>query len=174
MAAYLARTSADSITGAEIFFNSQGHTAGGISLSTVIEGITSALRRRTDIGISTGLILCFLRHLPEYDAFETLDQALPYKDKIIGVGLNSSEMGYPPSKFKRVFDCARDKGFHFMALAGEEGPPEYVWQALYDLTRHLLKRMLDAGLKAPSIPTIRPISASIWVTISTGSPPRWI
>jgi len=79
------------------------------------------------------LILCFLQHLPEYDPFETLDQALPYKDRIIGVGLNSSEMGHPPSKFKRVFECARDEGFHLMALAGEEGPPEYVWQALDDL-----------------------------------------
>jgi len=85
------------------------------------------------LGISTRLILCFLRHLPKDDAFETLDQALPYKDRIIGVGLDFSEMDQPPSKFKWVFDCARDEGFYLMPHAGEEGPPEYIWQALDNL-----------------------------------------
>ena len=84
-------------------------------------------------GLSTGLILCFLRHLSEDDALETLDQALPYKDQIIGVGLDFSEMEHPPRKFKRVFDRARDEGFHLMAHAGEEGPPDYIWQAIDDL-----------------------------------------
>ena len=133
-AAYLARAAAEGITRAEIFFDPQGHTTRGVPISTVINGITSALRlgERT-LGISTGLILCFLRHLSEDDALETLDQALPHKDKIIGVGLDSSEMGHPPRKFKRVFDRARDEGFHLMAHAGEEGPPEYIWEAIDEL-----------------------------------------
>lgn len=130
-AAYLARAAADGITRAEIFFDPQGHTTRGVPISTVIDGIISALQlgERT-LGISTGLILCFLRHLSEDDALETLDQALPYKDQIIGVGLDSSEMGHPPGKFKRVFDRAREEGFHLMAHAGEEGPPDYIWEAI--------------------------------------------
>ena len=126
-AAYLARAAAEGICRAEIFFDPQGHTARGVPISTVIDGITTAmmLGERT-LGISTGLILCFLRHLSEDDALETLDQALPYKDRIIGVGLDSSEIGHPPRKFKRVFDRARDEGFHLMAHAGEEGPPDYI------------------------------------------------
>jgi adenosine deaminase len=130
-AAYLARAAADGITRAEIFFDPQGHTARGVPLSVVIDGITTAmmLGERT-LGISTGLILCFLRHLSEDDALETLENALPYKDRIIGVGLDSSEMGHPPRKFKRVFDRARDEGFHLMAHAGEEGPPAYIWEAI--------------------------------------------
>jgi adenosine deaminase len=133
-AAYLARAAADGVTRAEIFFDPQGHTARGIPLPVVIDGITTAmmLAERT-LGISTGLILCFLRHLSEDDALETLENALPYKDRIVGVGLDSSEMGHPPSKFKRVFDRARDQGFHLMAHAGEEGPPEYIWEAIDDL-----------------------------------------
>ena len=133
-ATYLARAAAEGITRVEIFFDPQGHTARGIPISTIIDGITSALRlgERT-LGISTGLILCFLRHLSEDDALKTLDQALPYKDRIIGVGLDSSEIGHPPSKFKRVFDRARDEGFHLMAHAGEEGPPAYIWEAIDDL-----------------------------------------
>jgi len=133
-AAYLARAAADGITRVEIFFDPQGHTARGVPLSAVIGGISGALRfgERT-LGLSTGLILCFLRHLPEDNALETLDQALPYKDKIIGVGLDSSEVGHPPSKFKRVFARAREEGFRLMAHAGEEGPPEYVWQAIDEL-----------------------------------------
>ncbi len=133
-AAYLARAAAEGISRAEIFFDPQGHTARGVPISTVIDGITTALMlgERT-LGISTGLILCFLRHLSEDDALETLDQALPYKERIIGVGLDSSEMGHPPRKFKRVFDRARDEGFHLMAHAGEEGPPEYIWEAIDDL-----------------------------------------
>jgi adenosine deaminase len=133
-AAYLARAAADGITRAEIFFDPQGHTARGIPMSTIIDGITGALQlgERT-LGISTGLILSFLRHLSEDDALETLDQALPLKDHLIGVGLDSSEMGHPPSKFKRVFDRARDEGLHLMAHAGEEGPPDYIWQAIDEL-----------------------------------------
>ncbi len=135
-AAYLARAAADGITRAEIFFDPQGHTTRGVPISTVIDGITTAmmLGERT-LGISTGLILCFLRHLSEDDALETLDQALPFKDRIIGVGLDSSEMGHPPSKFRRVFVRARNEGFHLMAHAGEEGPPDYIWQAIDDMNQ---------------------------------------
>lgn len=130
-AAYLSRAAADGVTRAEIFFDPQGHTARGVPFAAVIDGITGALRQgERTLGLSTGLILCFLRHLTEDDALRTLDEALPYKDRIIGVGLDSSEMGHPPSKFKRVFDRARDEGFHLMAHAGEEGPPAYVWEAI--------------------------------------------
>jgi len=130
-AAYLARAAADNITRTEIFFDPQGHTSRGIPMGTVMKGITGALRHgEQNLGLSTGLILRFLRHLSEDDALETLDQALPYKDQIIGVGLDSSEMEHPPSKFKRVFGRARDEGFHLMAHAGEEGPPEYIWEAI--------------------------------------------
>lgn len=130
-AAYLARAAADGITRAEIFFDPQGHTARGVPFATIIEGITGALELgEQTLGISSGLILCFLRHLSEDDALKTLDQALPHKSKIIGVGLDSSETGHPPEKFKRVFDRARDEGFHLVAHAGEEGPPDYIWQAI--------------------------------------------
>ena len=130
-AAYLARAAADGITRAEIFFDPQGHTTRGVPFATIIEGICGALELgEQTLGISTGLILCFLRHLSEDDALQTLDQALPFKSKIIGVGLDSSETGHPPEKFKRVFDRARDEGFHLVAHAGEEGPPDYIWQAI--------------------------------------------
>lgn len=130
-AAYLARAAADGVTRAEIFFDPQGHTARGVPIATVIDGICGALELgEQTLGISTGLILCFLRHLSEDDALQTFDQALPFKSKIIGIGLDSSEAGHPPEKFKRVFDRARDEGFHLVAHAGEEGPPDYIWQAI--------------------------------------------
>lgn len=129
--AYLRRAAADGLTRVEIFFDPQGHTERGVAFETVLDGITSALADgERDLGLSTGLILCFLRHLSEDDALRTLDQALPHKDKILGVGLDSSETGHPPSKFKRAFARARDEGFHLMAHAGEEGPPEYIWEAI--------------------------------------------
>ena len=115
----------------EIFFDPQGHTSRGVAFETVLNGISLALNDgREKLGISSNLIMCFLRHLCEEDALKTLEQALPYKDKIVGVGLDSSEVGHPPSKFERVFTCARAEGFKSVAHAGEEGPPAYVWEAL--------------------------------------------
>jgi len=128
---YLARARADNVMHVEMFFDPQGHTARGIAFATVINGLHRAITdaERT-LGIRASLIMCFLRHLDEADAERTLDAALAFKDKIVGVGLDSSEAGHPPSKFKRVFRRAHDAGFFLSAHAGEEGPPDYVWQAL--------------------------------------------
>jgi adenosine deaminase len=129
--AYMRRLAADNGRHAEIFFDPQGHTDRGIPFSDVIEGILDGLAAaERDLGITSGLILCFLRHLSEEDAFATLDMALPYLDRLVGVGLESSEMGHPPSKFARVFAKVRDLGLKIVAHAGEEGPPAYVWEAL--------------------------------------------
>jgi adenosine deaminase len=130
-AAYLARARADHVRHVEIFFDPQGHTARGVAFETVITGITRALDdAQTSHGISSKLILCFLRHLSEADAEATLDEALPFLDRIDGVGLDSSEIGHPPSKFARVFARARSLGLKIVAHAGEEGPPAYVHEAL--------------------------------------------
>lgn len=129
--AYLKRAAADNVRHVEIFFDPQGHVPRGIPFDDVLGGLTDALEvAARDFGISGHLILCFLRHLDEADAERTLDLALAHKDKIIGVGLDSSELGHPPSKFKNVFGRARDEGFRLVAHAGEEGPPDYVWQAI--------------------------------------------
>lgn len=129
--AYLQRVAVQNVYHTEIFFDPQGHTERGIAFETVLHGIIKALEDGTQrLGITSRLIMCFLRHLSEGDAFETLDQALPHKDKIIGVGLDSSEVGHPPAKFRNVFAKAREEGFRVVAHAGEEGPPEYVWEAL--------------------------------------------
>ena len=129
--AYLARSHADNVKYAEIFFDPQGHLERGVSFETVFEGLWRALQDgEKEYGIKSSLIMCFLRHLDEEDALRTLDLALPFKDRIIGVGLDSSENGHPPEKFKHVFSRARDQGMLLVAHAGEEGPPEYVWQAL--------------------------------------------
>ena len=129
--AYLQRCQADNVRHVEVFFDPQGHTDRGLPFSTPINGILAALDAAADkYGISYKLIMCFLRHLSEDDAFETLAQAEPYLDRIHGVGLDSSEVGHPPSKFERVFAAARDKGLKLVAHAGEEGPPEYVYEAL--------------------------------------------
>jgi adenosine deaminase len=129
--AYLEKIASQNVQHTEIFFDPQGHTERGVSFETVLNGITRALDDGGDkFGISSKLIMCFLRHLSEEDAFKTLEEALPYKDKIIGVGLDSSEVGHPPSKFERVFAKAREEGFLIVAHAGEEGPPEYVKEAL--------------------------------------------
>ncbi len=130
--AYLEKVASENLVHTEIFFDPQGHTARGVSFDTVISGITRALEDgKKNLGISSQLIMCFLRHLDEDDAFRTLAQALPYKDKILGVGLDSSEKGHPPSKFERVFAKAREEGFKVaVAHAGEEGPPAYVYEAL--------------------------------------------
>ncbi|ELM6621197.1 adenosine deaminase [Vibrio fluvialis] len=121
--AYLLRCQQDNVMHTEIFFDPQTHTARGIAFETVINGITQALEKgQQELGISSQLIMCFLRHLSEADAMLTLQQALPYKDKIIGVGLDSSEQGHPPEKFQQVFRQAREAGFIAVAHAGEEGP----------------------------------------------------
>ena len=143
--AYLERVKVDNCRHVEIFFDPQGHTERGISFNDVIEGILSGLEQgEKAFGISSHLILSFLRHLSEEDAFKTLEQAEPYLDKILGVGLDSSEVGHPPSKFERVFAKAREKGLKSFAHAGEEGPPDYVREAL-----DLLKiNRLDHGNRA--------------------------
>ena len=129
--AYLQRCQADNVRHVEVFFDPQGHTERGLPFSTPIEGILSALDAAKDkYGITYKLIMCFLRHLSEADAFATLEQAEPYLDRIHGVGLDSSELGHPPSKFARVFAAAREIGLKLVAHAGEEGPPEYVVEAL--------------------------------------------
>ena len=129
--AYLERAHADNVRHVEIFFDPQGHTERGIAFATVIGGITRALDdARTKHGLTSKLILCFLRHLSEADAEATLDEALPYLSRIDGVGLDSSEVGHPPSKFERVFARAKGLGLKIVAHAGEEGPPAYVHEAL--------------------------------------------
>ena len=125
--AYLRRAAADNVRHAEIFFDPQTHTDRGIAFETVINGITAALR---DGPISTHLILCFLRHLSAESAMHTLEQALPFKDRLVAVGLDSGEVGNPPSKFAAVFARARSEGLRAVAHAGEEGPPSYIREAL--------------------------------------------
>jgi adenine deaminase len=189
--AYLEKVAAQHVTHAEIFFDPQAHTGRGISFDTVLSGLTDALdKARRDFGITSRLIMCFLRHLPEEQAFDTLRHACRCKEHIFAVGLDSTETGHPPSAFTRVFAEARREGFVAVAHAGEEGPPSYVREAIDilrvkridhgnrsmedpelvaeiaaekipmticplsnkalqsvpDLTRHPLKRMLDAGL----------------------------
>ena len=129
--AYLKRIHAQNVLHTEIFFDPQGHTSRGVAFETALNGIYSALEDgQQQLGISFGVIMCFLRHLDADDAMATLEQALPYKDKIIGMGLDSSELGHPPEKFTAVFEKAKSEGFRIVAHAGEEGPPEYVYQAL--------------------------------------------
>lgn len=129
--AYFKKCAADHVVHTEMFFDPQTHTDRGVAFATVINGLQRACDdAKAKFGISSHLIMCFLRHLSEEAAFETLQQALPYKDQIIGVGLDSSEVGHPPSKFERVFAQAREEGFLVVAHAGEEGPAEYVWEAL--------------------------------------------
>ena len=132
--AYLVKARSQNILHAEIFFDPQTHTDRGIKFEVVLNGIHHALLdAQQKLGISSKLILCFLRHLSPESAMTTLKMAIPHKDLITGVGLDSSEMGNPPQKFVEVFDVARKQGFEIVAHAGEEGPPEYVWQALRDL-----------------------------------------
>jgi len=129
--AYFERAAADSVRHAEIFFDPQTHTDRGVSFDTVMEGLVSAMAQaKARFGLTSKLILCFLRHLSEEAAFATLAEAEPWLDQIAGVGLDSSEQGHPPSKFARVFAAAAAKGLKVVAHAGEEGPPAYVWEAL--------------------------------------------
>ncbi len=130
-AAYAKRVAADSARHVEVFFDPQTHTARGVPFSVVAGGILAALAEaEREHGLTSKLILCFLRHLDEDDALKTLKAAEPYLDRIAGVGLDSSELGHPPSKFRNVFKAARDHGLKLVAHAGEEGPPEYVYEAL--------------------------------------------
>jgi adenosine deaminase len=129
--AYLERAAAQNVRHAEIFFDPQTHTERGIPMEVVVSGIRSALDRGVaELGVSSRLILCFLRHLSSNAAMETLRQALPFREHITAVGLDSSELGHPPEKFRAVFDAARAEGFLTVAHAGEEGPADYIWQAL--------------------------------------------
>lgn len=151
--AYLTKAHAQNIRHTEIFFDPEMHTDRGIPFETVIHGIHQALAdAERDFNISSNLILCFLRHKSDHisSALTTLDQALPFKDWIIGVGLDSSEFGHPPERFVKVFNKARSEGFLTVAHAGEEGPPEYIWQAL-DLLK--VKR-IDHGVRSEEDPDL--------------------
>jgi adenine deaminase len=129
--AYLVKAASDNVVHTEMFFDPQTHTARGVGMATVIDGLHRAcVDAQEKLGLSASLIMCFLRHLSEEDAFETLEQAMPYRDKLIGIGLDSGEVGNPPEKFARVFARCRELGFRLVAHAGEEGPPAYVWTAL--------------------------------------------
>lgn len=143
--AYLKRCKEDNVVHTEIFFDPQTHTDRGISFATVFNGIHSALQdAEKEWGITSHMIMCFLRHLDEESAFKTLKESLPFKEHIIAVGLDSSEVGHPPSKFKNVFEFALKEGFLAVAHAGEEGPPEYIWEAL-----NLLKiKRIDHGVRS--------------------------
>jgi adenosine deaminase len=150
---YLERAHKQNVRHVEMFFDPQGHTARGVPFATFIDGLTRAAdEAAARLGMTVRLIMCFLRHLDEADAERTLDAALAYKERIIGVGLDSSEVGHPPSKFKRVFRRAREAGFQLGAHAGEEGPPEYIWEAIdvlgVDRIDHGNRSMEDEALVA--------------------------
>jgi adenosine deaminase len=149
--AYFLKAQADNVVHAELFFDPQTHTARHVPMDTVINGLHRAcVDAQTKLGISASLILCFLRHLSEEEALQTLEEAKPYLDKIIGVGLDSSERGHPPEKFERVFAQARALGLRVVAHAGEEGPPAYIWGAL-DV---LKAERIDHGVQAIHDPTL--------------------
>ena len=148
---YLRHAAADNIRHVEVFFDPQSHTARGIPFKTVISGIREGLDLGLrEHGISSNLIMCLLRHLSEDDALQTFEQALPFKPWIAGIGLDSSEVGNPPAKFARVYARARQEGFHLVAHAGEEGPPEYIIQALdilqVERVDHGVRAIEDAAL----------------------------
>ncbi|MDX2354618.1 MULTISPECIES: adenosine deaminase [Pseudomonadaceae] len=149
--AYLQKCEEQNVVHTEPFYDPQTHTDRGIPFEVAMRGISGALADgRELLGISSGLILSFLRHLPEEAAFKTLEQAMPFRDAFFAVGLDSSEMGHPPSKFERVFAKARAEGFLAVAHAGEEGPPEYIWEAL-----DLLKvSRIDHGVRASEDPKL--------------------
>jgi adenine deaminase len=149
--AYLAKSHAQGVVHAEIFFDPQTHTARGVALSTVLKGLCRALSEaQREFGITCRLILCFLRHLSADEAMRTLEEALPYKQAIAAVGLDSSESGHPPSKFTEVFARARREGLWAVAHAGEEGPPSYIYEAL-DI---LQVRRIDHGVRCEESPDL--------------------
>ena len=142
--AYTLKCKENNVVHTEIFFDPQTHVSRGINFDTIINGIYKALQKANkEFGLTFKIIMCFLRHLDEESGFEMLDQASAHKEKIVGVGLDSSEIGNPPSKFKKLFEKAIEKGFLTVAHAGEEGPPEYIWEAL-DLLK--VKR-IDHGVQ---------------------------
>jgi adenosine deaminase len=149
--AYFHRAKADGVVHAELFFDPQTHTARGVAFENVLGGLERAAQEAQGLlGISSRLILCFLRHLSEAEAFATLEQAQPHRRRIHGVGLDSSEQGHPPAKFERVFACCRDLGLRRVAHAGEEGPAAYVWEALDRLG---IER-IDHGVRAMEDPAL--------------------
>jgi adenosine deaminase len=149
--AYLEKCHQQNVVHVEPFFDPQTHTERGVSFETVIRGISRALADgKSKLGVSSRLIMCFLRHLSEEEAFETLEQAEPFLDQIIGVGLDSSEKGHPPEKFSRVFARARELGLLTVAHAGEEGPAEYVWTAINDLK----VSRIDHGVRSSDDPSL--------------------
>ena len=143
--AYILKCKEDNIVHTEIFFDPQTHLDRGISFDIVINGISKALdKANLELGLTSKIIMCFLRHLDEESGFKVLDQALKYKNKIVGVGLDSSELGNPPKKFEKLFQKARNEGFLTVAHAGEEGPPEYIWDSI-----NLLKvKRIDHGVQS--------------------------
>ncbi|MBT5775721.1 MAG: adenosine deaminase [Dehalococcoidia bacterium] len=162
--AYLERAHADGVRHAEIFFDPQTHTDRNIPFSTVVTGLHRALNEGEQrLGITALLIMCFLRHLPEESALSTLEEALPFRDWIVAVGLDSSEVGHPPEDFQRAFARAREAGFRVVAHAGEEGPPSYVWQSL-DL---LGAERIDHGVRSTEDPELlaRLVRDAITLTI---------
>ncbi|WP_425261403.1 adenosine deaminase [Rubrivivax sp. RP6-9] len=149
--AYFERAAADNVVHAELFFDPQTHTERGVPMATVLNGLHRAcLQAQSRLGISASLILCFLRHLSEEAALQTLEQALPWRHLFIGVGLDSSERGHPPEKFARVFARCRDLGLHLVAHAGEEGPPAYIESAL-DVLR---VERIDHGVRCTESPAL--------------------
>jgi adenine deaminase len=149
--AYLERAHADNVRCAEIFFDPQTHTARGVPMGLVIEGLARAcVAAQARFGLRASLILCFLRHLSEDEALATLDAALPWRERFVGVGLDSSERGHPPQKFARVFAKARALGLHLVAHAGEEGPPAYIEAALDQL--HVER--IDHGVRSLESPAL--------------------
>jgi adenosine deaminase len=149
--AYFLRAKADNVIHTEMFFDPQTHTARGVSFETVINGLTGATQRaRLELGMGAELILCFLRHLSEAEAFETLEQAGAHLGKFIAVGLDSSEVGHPPEKFRQVFARAGKLGLRRVAHAGEEGPPAYIWGALDELGAE----RIDHGVQAVNDPAL--------------------
>ncbi|MAP93655.1 MAG: adenosine deaminase [Ponticaulis sp.] len=165
-AAYLARAAADNVRHVEVFFDPQAHMERGVAFDTVLKGIRRALEDGfIRHNISFRLIMCVLRHLSEEDALALMDVATPYLDQIDGLGLDSSELGHPPSKFKRVYDKASLLGLKLVAHAGEEGPPDYVWEALNDLRidridhgnaaakdEKLLEHLIESGMTLTMCP----------------------
>lgn len=161
--AYLQRVQQDNVVHAEMFFDPQAHTERGVAFGTVAEGILSALARgEKELGITSELIMSFLRHLPESDGFALLEESAPWHDKFIGVGLDSSEMGHPPLKFENLFQRCRALGFKLCLHAGEEGPPSYVREALLvigaDRIDHGNRSMEDEGLVAALRDTQTPLT----------------
>ena len=149
--AYLLKCREQNVVHTEPFFDPQTHTDRGVPFAVVVNGIRQAMDDgRKQLGVTSGLILSFLRHLPEEQAMRTLDEALPFRDAFIAVGLDSSEKGFPPRLFQRVFDRARAEGLPAVAHAGEEGPPEYIWEAL-DLLKVL---RIDHGVRAAEDPNL--------------------